>query len=194
MEKCNCNCALREHLKECCGYGQLPPLLTKDTCPAPKPSCAAEKAAGAVEECSFPPVNTTCTPPADENIPAATACSANPADKPKCSMPDTDTAKCIPTWVCPPINSKMRTYPAPVGVIVLPISASGRNSSKKPSGKCGECGTFVKGESGPAPKVANKDCPMIRSRACNDSAAAKSDGAGGESLFAKLGALFSGKK
>ena len=56
----------------------------------------------------------------------------------------------------------------------------------QPAGKCGSCGAVAEPPKCGKPKVANKECPMMRPRCPND----KKEEQG---FFAKISAFFSGK-
>lgn len=184
MDKCNCNCALREHLKECCGYGQLPKLI--DTCDPPKKT--SQDCGPKADPCSFKTPDLTCGAPQ----PQFTACSDNTGPKSKCPpMPPTALGGCIPTWLCPPAKSGVPTYPAPSGVIIQPISVGGRKrDGAGGAGRCGACGSGTdSGSKRAAPKV-SKDCPMVRPR-CGKKAEQEPK----QGFFAKILSFFGiGKK
>jgi len=189
MDKCDCNCALRNHLKQCCDFGKLPPLVTKDCCPVPPKK---EKECPEPPQCVFLPVETTCKPPNTDDRPAAFACDRDKKEKPKCCMPCTDTSGCIPSWVCPP-NITNKQYSAPSGVEILPIYATGRNR-RASAGKCGECGVESKVDESAKPKVSNPNCPMLRPRECVSDKDKKNDGGFFSNIIAKISALFNAKK
>lgn len=203
MDKCNCNCALRDHLKSCCNYGNLPPLITKDSCPVPKKPdpcdpCVKKPDDACKKECVFLPVDTSCKPKEEEKKPAFACDTQKVKKEEKCCMPSTDTTGCVPSWICPPASSGVRTYSAPDGATILPIYSG---CSSKPT-KCGECGTVTKEEEKAKPNV-DPSCPMVRARDCgsknqdkdkdkdNDK---KSEGGFFSNITSKITALFSGDK
>jgi len=158
QERCNCNCALKAHLKECCGLGTLPELTV---CSKIQQQMKGDAPVAKTVDntCEFPPVDLDCMSKIKRGG-GGGACSAKDKDRDCPPLPETDTLACIPIWLCPE-PSKRKTYPAPKGAVILPISVGARNTSKKPDAKCTECGTITKNEV-PEAKVTNKACPALR--------------------------------
>ncbi|CAL8144355.1 unnamed protein product [Orchesella dallaii] len=102
----------------------------------------------------------------------------------------------LPIWLqCPP-KLKERSYPAPSGVEILPLSIGGRNGGSGGGKKlsCGQCGSAKDEQRKPN---ASADCPMMKARCpgvvddIKSKSADKAGGGGG--VMAKISSFF-GKK
>jgi len=135
----------------------------------------------------------------------ATLCGKNKGKK-DCSnsgsgtcppIPCFDTRDCKPAWLCSPPPITTKTYPAPEGVEIVPISKGGRfgtqSDAKKGGGKCSACGRAdecdKKSAKPKGPNVKNKECPMMKPRCPGKEPEKKESG-----FFAKLTSLFGGGK
>ncbi|ODM93953.1 hypothetical protein Ocin01_12729 [Orchesella cincta] len=97
----------------------------------------------------------------------------------------------LPVWLqCPP-KLKERSYPAPSGVEILPLSIGGRNGGS--GGKklnCGQCGSAQDEKRKPN---APADCPMMKPRcpgSSDDPKSKGSDKSGGGGVLAKISSFF----
>lgn len=193
-EQCNCNCALKDHLKDCCGYGTLPKLVECPKIPPRSASPSGGSNCGCGGGAAAPPPPARCetvpafNPNATCGSSATKTCGGGSGGK--CPpMPPSDISPCIPSWLCKPPATKLPKYPVPIGAVILPISIGGRNSSSK-GGKCGECGVTSQA-SGP-PKV-SANCPMVKPR-CPGKDDKPDAGASSGGFFSKITSFFGGGK